>query len=415
MRKFILLGLVSSAALLVAGCRAQEEAEVPGTGPLTETDTAVPENDPSIHFTAHSDALTRSAFGEPSGTTYPTYWTGNEVVGISLNYGEQDEVTITVNDAHTVADFVYTPSETAESYAFFVVTPASALQTPSQSRQALTITVPSDQKPLAGSVDESAQIFYAKTEPVTEKPSSVEVSFAHLTAYGKITLKNVTGTPIRLKLVSDQQWAGSCYVTLEDDEISVKEGAHTISLDLGNLSVADGNLSNVWFACLPASLAGKPLTVLLETSEGMTYKRTIPQLGDAMVFSQGKIINFSVNMASADAVESSARPDVLNHEVYGAYIPGNLMLYEASTDQLSREYDSQGFVTFSLLCPSQDAYVEFSGIPEQAALLDSFPLTVRFLSRGDGTYENTFQVQVVQEEGSKLWLSDGQNGFIVKR
>ena len=393
--------MMLSVLAVAAGCRMQEEVEVEKSGS-------------AVRFVARTDALTRTVFGEPDGTRYPTYWSGDETVGISLNYDWAEEVGVKVNEAHTAAEFSYVPEESATSYTFFVVTPASALETPSQSRKALRIAVPAEQKPLTGSVDEGAQVFYAKTSTYTEKPASVDVRFNHLTAYGKLTLKNVTGTPVRLTLVSDQALSGSCYVAVEDGAVSTREGAHSLTLALENLTVTGGNLEDIWFACLPGNLAGTPLTVLLETAEGNTYKRTVPQLGEGMNFTSGRIIRFSVDMASAEQNQTPAAADVLNYDAYGAYIPGNPMIYDAS-DQLSREYNEDQTVTFSILNPDQDASVEFSGIPEQAAYLDAFTLGVRYRARDEVTYEASFDVMVIKEEGARLWLSDGTNGFIVKR
>ena len=248
MRKNAFL-LILSAMAVMTGCRMEEEAP------------EMKKNGPEIRFVARTDALTRTVFGEPEGTTYPTYWTGNETVGISLNYEWAEEVDITVNESRTAAEFNYVPEALASSYTFFVVTPASALEKPSKSRKALRIAVPAVQKPLPGSVDEGAQVFYANTSTFKEKPTSVDVRFNHLTAYGKLTLKNVTGTPVRLTLISDQALSGSCYVALDGGAVSTRDGAHTLTIDLENLAVSGGNLNDIWFACLPANLAGTPLTV----------------------------------------------------------------------------------------------------------------------------------------------------------
>ena len=400
--KALLMMLAAAAA--VAGCGIQETREAP----------EAENGGPGIRFVAGTETLTRSAFGTPDGSTYPTFWTGDETVAISQDYAEQDQVGIAVNDAHTVAEFRYVPAEAA-SYTFFVVTPSSALEAPSRSREALRITVPSVQKPLAGSVDEAAQIFYAKTGTTTQKPSTVSVHFNHLTAYGKVSLKHVTGTPVRLTLVSELPLTGTCYVALGDGAVSTRDGSRSVELDLGNLTVSGGNLADVWFSCLPANLAGKPLTVRLETAEGKTYTRTIPALGEAMAFASGRITRFSVDMATAALSETPASADVLNYEIYGAYIPGNPRIYDAASDQLSREYLEDGTVTFALLNLDQDAFVEFSGIPEQAAYGDGFTLHVRYQAKGESGFEADYEVTVVKEAGARLWLSDGTNGFIVKR
>lgn len=403
MRKEALLVTLAFLAV-AAGCRMQEEApELKKNGGS------------GIHFVARTDALTRTVFGEPEGTSYPTYWTGNETVGISLNYECQEEAEISVDETRTMAEFDYTAAETAASYSFFVITPASALEMPSPSRKALRVTVPAVQKPLPSSVDEGAQVFYAKTSTYTEKPASLDVRFNHLTAYGKLSLRNVTGTPLRLTLVSDQALSGTCYVSMENGAVLTRDGAHSLTIDLENLAVSGGNLDDIWFACLPANLVGTPLTVLLETAEGNTYKRTVPQLGEAMNFVSGRIIRFSVNMESAEENQTPASADVLNYDTYGAYISGNPLVYDAASDQLSREYNEDQTVTFTILNPDQETSVEFSGIPEGAAYLDAFTLNVRYCSKEEVSYNASFDVVVVKEEGARLWLSDGTNGFIVKR
>ena len=154
--------MMLSAMTVLAGCRMQEAREAAEAG----------SESPAVHFVARTDALTRTSFGTPDGTVYPIFWTGNETVGISLNYGEQENVGVSVNEARTVAEFDYVPSGGETSYTFFAVTPSSALDRPSESRGALRITVPSEQKPLAGSVDEAAQVFYAKTGTTAEKPGA---------------------------------------------------------------------------------------------------------------------------------------------------------------------------------------------------------------------------------------------------
>ena len=106
---------------------------------------------------------------------------------------------------------------------------------------------------------------------------------------------------------------------------------------------------------------------------------------------------------------------ILNYETYGAYFTDNPLIYSATSDQLSREYLSDGTVTFTIVDAANEAYVEFSGIPANAAYLDSFNLKLIYRVQLVNKIESTFPVTVVKEDGAKLWLTDGTNAFIVKR
>ena len=107
---------------------------------------------------------------------------------------------------------------------------------------------------------------------------------------------------------------------------------------------------------------------------------------------------------------------VCNYSDYGAYMSGQNLVYNPTTDQTSREYGTDGKLTFSIVAPAEDQVVEFSGIPANAGLGDNFTLGIKYISGITTEINTSFPVYVVKEEGHTLWLSDGQgNGFIVKR
>lgn len=107
---------------------------------------------------------------------------------------------------------------------------------------------------------------------------------------------------------------------------------------------------------------------------------------------------------------------VCGYSDYGAYLSDQNLLYNASTDQLSREYESDGTLTFAILAPAENKVVEFSGIPSKTVLGDGFTLHLTYISGVVTKVDRTFKVNVVKEEGHSLWLADGAgNGFIVKR
>ena len=120
-------------------------------------------------------------------------------------------------------------------------------------------------------------------------------------------------------------------------------------------------------------------------------------------------------VTTASTADPSADP-VCFHSGYGAYLSDQNLLYNPSTDQLSREYESDGTLTFAILAPAENQVVEFSGIPSEVVLGDSFTLHLAYISGLQKKVDRTFTVHVVKEEGHSLWLSDkAGNGFIVKR
>ena len=591
MNKSIALG--ACALLLAASCAQEPEAEL----------VAVPQNptEKTIHFSTRHIA-TKTAFGEAvtdaqGNVTYPCYWTPNDTqVKISLNYENAvvagvntDEIDGNGNITRSSFDASFTGIETPGPYRFYLVSPADALLWASADRNAVSVNIGAHQTPTVNSVDEGAQILVSSSESYSSLPDNVIVDFGHITAYGKLTLTNLTVpegaslTSVTL-LSADQPITGSWYYYFSDGSIAEKEGSTSLVISTDNIDVSGGD--PVWFAAAPADMAGKPLTVRAGFSDGTYLERTIT-LNSSFTFASGKITKFSVNMANASAgsnkVESSteevvyalvtsssslqagdeviianstsptyamtgsgstsglagvqkdatggftlgsdgyirlassttvqkltiknisgssivlwdgsskylympsggggskylqmssssttwtfsisngaatmyyqgsrnsyyirlsssyfnastasgtfalfkrttvgsltsidiSNDPVCNYTDYGAYLSGRNLVYNATTDQTSREYGSDGTLTFSLIAPAEDQVVEFSGIPSDAGLGDSFQLGLTYISGITTEISDSFTVYVVKEEGHTLWLTDGAgNGFIVKR
>ena len=594
-RLFSKLAFAAAIAGALAACTSQGiENEAPENLPAR--------NAHKVHFTA-SSIDTKTAFGDPvtdsqGNVSYHTYWTENDrEVKISLNY--EYSVSAAVNkededaDGHVLKssfDAAFDGIETESPYTFYVVSPATALLWASAERQGVSVFINAEQTPTAASIDENAQILVAKSEAYPELPDNVDVHFSHLTAYGKLTLKNVTvpeGTSVTsVRLISEEQpLSGSWYYKFDDSESEQKEASSSLLIKTDNIDLASDPL---WFACAPADMGGKPLKVYVNFSNGKALYRQIT-LKDGVKFVSGGIYKFSVNMASAETVDNSVETTVteevwqlvtsasdlaagdevifadstspayamttsgsssgfsavaegstsgfnlgsdgnirlnpsssvmkltvesrstssitlksgseylyiptsgtrylqlssssrswtisisgsgaatlyykgsgfgssstyyvrynsnyfnvsttsatfaiykkatvtttasvdlsasavLQYDDYGAYLVGQNLLYGSTTDQLSREYDADGTLTFAILAPAEDQVLEFIGIPSGATFGDSFTLTLKYIKSITTEIDRTFQVSVVKENGPVLWLVDGDgNGFIVKR
>ena len=283
---------------VLAGCLsacATQEVEAP---------LPVKEQGTRVHFTAGS-LQTKTAFAEPTVedgvATYPTRWTANDTeVAISLNYETAIAAGVVPSADFTQADFEadFAESKASAPYTFYVLSPASALQAVSASRKALTVNIPAVQTPLATSADEAAQILVAKSAESQTLPEKVDVHFAHLTGYGRLTLKNLPEGVTSVTLVSPEQpWAGTWYYNTEDGSVEAKEASSSIT-------VKTDATGDIWFACAPVDMKGKKLKVSATTANGV-YEREITLSGKNVDFTAGHVYKFSVNMADATFVENT--------------------------------------------------------------------------------------------------------------
>ena len=253
--KTIFAALVALASL--AGCRNVEQEVPEGTSVKT------------VRFHAGTDA-TRTAFAAPENGVYQTLWTENDSdVLLSLNYGKAETSAVTPSADGTTATFEasFDASAASAPYTFYAVSPASAARAISPSRSAWSVYIAADQKPLATSVDEAAQLLVAKSAASATLPTEVDLHFSHLTAYGRIALKNLElgdATVNKAELVFSTPVVGEWYWA-EDGTLTSNGASHTITLDTD----ASGDL---WFACAPVDVSGATMKLCLFTSKGNLEK-----------------------------------------------------------------------------------------------------------------------------------------------
>ena len=281
MKKTIRLSLAALAALTaLVGCRHAEQ-EIPDAASRK-----------TVRFRAGT-ADTRTAFAEAVNGVYRTLWTGNDSeVLLSLNYGKAEASAITRSADGSTASFEasFDASAATSPYTFYAVSPASAARAISPSRNAWSVYIAADQTPSALSVDEAAQLLVAKSAASATLPEEVDLHFSHLTAYGRIALKNLAlggATVFKAVLVFDTPVVGEFYWG-EDGTLTSNGASHTITLTTD----ASGDL---WFACAPVSVGGTRMSLELYTSLGNLRKEiTFPE---GRSFASGKVARFSVDMA----------------------------------------------------------------------------------------------------------------------
>ena len=186
------------------------------------------------------------SFQRPGRTVYPTFWSANDrQVEISLNYESGVAAGVNLEDETgewASFDASFDGIDTGSPYTFYVVSPASAFVWPSKERGAVSVRILGSQTPTAASLDEDAQIIVAKSEEYSSIPENVDVTFSHITAYGRLTLKNLPvsdGVTVKaVQLVSeDKPFAGEWYYNFSDGSTSEKEASSSLMLNTEGIDV----------------------------------------------------------------------------------------------------------------------------------------------------------------------------------
>lgn len=280
-RSFLFMAIT---ALTLVGCSKDEIAPM------------LPTEEVSIQFNAQS-AETRTAFGTPTEGVYPTLWTANQSVKISLNLASAKDVTsMTVADDQKSAHFEATISDdNSGAYTFYALSPAVAHN--STTSTYWSVKIPETQTPLENSCDEAAQILLAKSETTATLPTSVDLRFKHVTAYGKLTLKNLPADVkvSSIALTSDVEISGRFNYLFESNTLAVNSASKT-------LTIHTDKTSDVWFAIAPVDLSGKPLKVVVTTDRGVITKE-IAKLPATCDFNAGVVSNITLNMSDLPIVE----------------------------------------------------------------------------------------------------------------
>ena len=345
MKRIFRLSLAALVALsALAGCRNTEQ-EVPDTASRK-----------TVRFHAGT-AGTRTAFAEAVDGVYQTLWTEHDSdVLLSLNYGKAESSAITRSADGKTASFEasFDAASATAPYTFYAVSPASAARAISPSRNAWSVNIAAEQTPSALSVDEAAQLLVAKSAASATLPEEVDLHFAHLTAYGRITLRNLElgeATVQKVELTFGTPVVGEWYWG-EDGTLTENGGSHTITLHTD----ASGDL---WFACAPVDVSGETLTISLYTSQGLLSKGiTFPE---GRSFSSGKVARFSVDMAGiaiqqegpytlvTDASELQLGDKVLIVNADGTYALGN----QVTSGTAHREQASIQVVNDKIIDPGE--------------------------------------------------------------
>ena len=288
------LFVIFAAMVTFAGC-AKQEFDAPAT-PETKT----------VQFFANS-IETKTEFGTPTDGVYPTLWSAGDMVDVSVNFAQKKTSSeVECSDDFKSARFEVdlSGSEVEAPYTFYSVSPVDRLRGISSQNKRFYVEILSAQTPLATSVDKDAQLLFAKSSTTEEMPSSVELTYHHLTAYGKFSLTNLAAESVSsIILEAEFDIAGKWDYFLENGSYVVRCGNGSKSITLTTSSTTD-----IWFACAPVDMTGQKMTLTVTTEKGNFVKVLNFPADKERKFEAGKISKFTVDMADIK-VEGSEEPE----------------------------------------------------------------------------------------------------------
>lgn len=247
----------------------------------------------------------RTSFGEPDGNSYPTEWDGDEEMKYALNLKSAKDVTpVFADDMTSATAELDLEDDDSGAYTISMISPASAyFGSISAEKNTWGITIPTTQEPKnATSCDPTAQILYAVSNTSDVLDASYSLAFKHVTAYGKMTLKNLAlngATISSISITSDADIAGRHYFYTEDAHTEVNSGAKSIT-------ITTDTAENIWFACAPVAFTSLKITVT--TDKGIFTKN----ISASKSFKSGKIAVFSIDMSGV-AAEKPAEYQLLTN------------------------------------------------------------------------------------------------------
>lgn len=373
-----------------------------------------------VHFVA-DEIETRTAFGETSGevTSYQTLWTENDskiAVSLNLNNFRSADVIPAEDYKSATFDAEFPESEVTAPYVFYAMSPFSAVVGASSSHGGFHFNILAEQTPLASSCDEGAQVMVASQEAASiAEFKDIDLHFSHVTAYGKMTLKNMSlpegATVQSIDLTASLPFAGRFYYKFEDGSLEESSSSRTVTILPENLTIDEtGTTGAIWFACAPADLSGGTFKVDVNTSAGV-LSRTVEVGEGKLAFKRGRISKFAVNMTHAEFTPNADRwvlvTDASTLAAGDEIIIANSSTvgtaYALSTTQNS---DYRGYTSVSIAQETDGMKV----IQNPSSSVEHLILVA-----GSGSYSSCFRLKDATDssEGYLAATNSGKNNYLV--
>lgn len=283
-----------------------------------ETDKKVVEDLGTVHITVK--ATPDELQGDANTRTYIDnnwiLWGTGEYMTIGVLAGETSVFATSSDDLADEWDgeteayfgFSLTPGETADSYIYVGMYPASAAvdynaSTPynnNNNAAAFKVSLPSTQNATATSYDPAAYIMVAKPEPFETIQEEWTASYRRATALNKITLTNIPEDIVSVEFTSPDEvyLAGRRYIDLTTGNSGELYGdTRTETIEVKASLTGDSKV--VWFTSWGAEIpVGKTFKIVAKSTT-KSYTRTLTVANKSLNFKEGFLNTLQVNMASA--------------------------------------------------------------------------------------------------------------------
>lgn len=299
------LMLVAVAAMALVACQND-----------TDGVNVTPEKKVTVEFFADF-AETRTSFGEKDAKGYPSSWSGNEKVAFSLNEAACVSANATTSGATANFKIELTDDGTTEGaiYAFSpegTYTSTTGISTAGFTGVAANydnayVWIPTEQTPLANSCDEGAHLIAATCKYENGIPTSAQLQFAPVAAFGKMAITNFTGTIESVTITASEAIAGNAYYYYTGEKVGTMVPRNSGTSQSIKLNATNVQNNIFWFGCTPADLSGGSLKVVITDNGGDTYTKNIDLSDATLNFKQGKVANFTVSFSgiAKDKIMSS--------------------------------------------------------------------------------------------------------------
>ncbi len=315
------LVLVAAAVATLTSCE-----KAPEVTPTPEEYTL------TVNATLPAPEGTKTYLGEKVGNTYPVLWSANDEIRVSQvpyytadsesfstagNTSSSYSNTITRSADNTTASFEldkfsYAPADNANFFDYIAIYGGSEynLSKRTSSYVDLQVTLPANQAPTLNQFDPKAALMGATILGEPEALTSLDLDFNHLAAYAMLNVKGLNCGSEEVQSVTitsdEHKIAGAGYwYYLEGSKFKpTSTASNSIVVNMSGQSFT-ANDFEVYFTAIPTDfVAGNHITFVVTTSANKTYTKSV-EVESAFSFTQGEILDFSVNFAGISGVSVS--------------------------------------------------------------------------------------------------------------
>lgn len=269
---------------------------------------------------ASMEADTKVDFGALKDGAYPVLWSkSGEAVRVyervdGSSWSERmNSVQYTPSEDFKTATFKLNINpKKATSFDYFVVYPSTGLtyqikssDAPDKWLNTVRLGTAGTQTPKAAGVDSKFTFLIGSKEGLSKQPSSLDVTFKHVLAYGKMHVTDFAIAPtdtlsnIRITFNDKAYVTGFVdYRTAENmvDLTRASASKNYIDINPKNVNYRSGEF-DVWFGIAPMTIeGGESITLSFTTKEGDVTKTAFLDQSKPMEFRRGRVLEFPVSM-----------------------------------------------------------------------------------------------------------------------